>query len=160
MGNNKYIIGLIVVLLIMVNCSKNDLKISIKTEKNTYKINEPIFFTITSNKDAFIYIFNRTDEQNILLYPNQYQKNNKILAGNELKIPSKEYSFLSKNVGVEKIVVIASRKDLKINLGNFSARGGFYTAKKTRVEGIIKRSKNNENKEAAIIKKIDIEIKK
>ncbi len=92
---------------------KEKLTVEVKPSKQVYEVNEAISFTVTTNKEAYVYLFAPGNTANALVFPTGEGKNNRTIAGKPFTLPA----FASDKAGVEKIVVVASTKPLSLKPG-------------------------------------------
>lgn len=106
--------------------SKN-LNVSVTPTKKHYKVNEPIHFNVSGNKDFFLYVFSFDENNNnaTLLFPNKSHTGNKFRSAHKNVIPSKKVKFVSDRPGKEKVVVIASTKYFQWNTKGYTTAGKF-----------------------------------
>ena len=80
----------------------------------TYAVGETLRLAVKSNEDAYVTVFNIGASGKITqLFPNGYQTNNRIKAGETLEVPSKSSESRIKvtgPVGIELIKVVATSK--------------------------------------------------
>lgn len=65
----------------------------VKGIKPVYSHGETLSFTVESTQNAFLHIFNITDNESFLLFPNVIEKDNKILARQERSFPSDKIEY-------------------------------------------------------------------
>lgn len=111
--------------------STQGLDVQLTPKKKSFKPNEPIQFTVKGNQDFYLYLFSIDDAENkaVMILPNRFDANNKVLANKPVSLPSKGVEFYSDRVGMEKLVVLASSKELEFS-GNikFEQLGQFKVA--------------------------------
>ena len=114
----------------------NALKVELRTEKNSYRINEKIRFQVKTNKRVFVYMFNldpRTGKA-LLILPNRLQTKSQIQYPGDNSwhlLPNASLEFYADRAGVERILMVASEKyidmDKKLkSLNNTKSVGDFY----------------------------------
>ena len=94
------------------------LAMSDKGNGGVYKNGEKMFLSVKTNKDCYIKIINLGPSGNVtLLYPNPYQKDNKIKGNTELTIPDKSWGdfdwIAQKPFGNETIYIYARTEQFK-----------------------------------------------
>lgn len=99
--------------------NSSNLKVLLRTEKNSYHPNERIRFQVKSNKDVYIYLFNfdPVSKTAVLLLPNRLQNKHHIKYsgdGGWSFIPNSNLEFYADQSGVERIVMVASEKFIDI----------------------------------------------
>lgn len=90
----------------------------ITTQKPSYQVGEPIRFNIKNDKNAYVYILSNDNlGRTVLIYPNNKEKNNFLMAHQAYVLPSPNQSvdFVSDKVGVEKFTIITSLRPLNFN---------------------------------------------
>lgn len=97
----------------------------------TYALGETLRLAVKSNEDAYVTVFNIGASGKVTqLFPNGYQTNNKIKAGETLEVPSKSSDSRIKvtgPVGIELIKVVATSKPVTvIPDGHFQSGGGLF----------------------------------
>jgi hypothetical protein len=102
-------------LVALANTIKNQapgINFTIGTEKFTYNIAEPLYFTFTADKDCYVAIVDiGTSGKMTLLFPNKWHPDNRIENGKMYRIPPEgsDFSFkLTGPPGTEHVKVIAS----------------------------------------------------
>lgn len=97
----------------------------------TYALGETLRLAVKSNEDAYVTVFNIGASGKVTqLFPNGYQSNNRIKAGETLEVPSKSSESRIKvtgPVGIELIKVVATSKPVTvIPDGHFQTGGGLF----------------------------------
>ena len=97
----------------------------------TYALGETLRMAVKSNEDAYVTVFNIGASGKVTqLFPNGYQTNNRIKAGETLEVPSKSSESRIKvtgPVGIELIKVVATSKPVTvIPDGHFQSGGGLF----------------------------------
>ncbi|WP_454620429.1 DUF4384 domain-containing protein [Bradyrhizobium cenepequi] len=103
----------------------------------TYALGETLRLAVKSNEDAYVTVFNIGASGKVTqLFPNGYQTNNRIKAGETIEVPSKSSESRIKvtgPVGIELIKVVATSKPITIIPdAHFQSGGGLF---KTLTEG-------------------------
>ncbi|MDR2176346.1 MAG: DUF4384 domain-containing protein [Synergistaceae bacterium] len=103
-----------------------------------YNIGDKIVLTFKSEADAYLTILDFTAGGQILvLFPNKWVENNKVLAGQEISIPAAGQKFAMKAggpVGVDVIKAIATNSDVQVlNPDNQELVGPFTILKDTKI---------------------------
>lgn len=128
--------------------------------KIAYTVNEPIYFQIAGSKDAYLYIINVSDTSGkaTLLFPNQYEGTNKMEAKKEITIPAQKSVFKSDRPGVERVILLASTKELNLQTGK-APESGFPGIEKSIVDNLVKEIKVEPRKDGErMFKVLDIPI--
>lgn len=111
-------------------------------EDNTYAIGENVVLSVTSKRDAYLTIVDvGTSGRTIIIFPNQYQTDNFIRAGETIQIPSRSADFdfqVSGPVGTELIKVIGTLDREPLFDANETEPVGPFKAVKGRAPGIAK----------------------
>lgn len=91
------------------------LEVNISTDKDRYLPEGEVRINYDLSQDAYVYLFNiDTDGEVNLLFPNKYDQDNRLKAG-EGQLPGKGYSFLAgKEQGKEYFQMIASKVELPV----------------------------------------------
>lgn len=106
--------------------------LQVSTENKSYGVNKAIYFKVKSNRSMYLYLFNIDPQtgKGLLIFPNQLQTNNQINANDWTLVPKKEVEFYSDRSGTERIIFVASERNLDVNrLNNLSqskSLGDFY----------------------------------
>lgn len=81
-----------------------------KGEGSVYSPGEKVQMTITPNRDSYIVVWDMTPNGNVhIIFPNQYDQNNFVKAGQTLRLPGTGYAFeIEPGAGVEWVQVFAS----------------------------------------------------
>ncbi|GHV40323.1 hypothetical protein FACS1894187_21180 [Synergistales bacterium] len=115
---------------------KNDFVTTLVADKEdgVYNVNDKIVLTFKSEEDAYLTILNFTaGGQTLVLFPNKWVKDNKVQAGQEIKIPAAGQKFSMRAggpAGVDVIKAIATTKDTPVvNPENFELVGPFAILK-------------------------------
>lgn len=91
--------------------SSDPFDVEVMFNKNVFKVNEDFGFKIKGNDRFFLYVFyiDKKAQKAVLILPTQEHKGNMYPAGQTLNVPSKG-SFYADEVGVEEMVIVASKK--------------------------------------------------
>lgn len=93
---------------------------TISTEKFAYNISDPIFFTLTADRNCYVAVVDiGTSGETTLLFPNKWHPDNKIEKGKVYRIPPEGSDFAYKvtgPVGTEHVKVIASLDKVMSNV--------------------------------------------
>ncbi len=91
-------------------------RVSVDRPSRDYRVGEQVKITVTSEIDAFAYVFyKQADGKVFLIFPNSEQPNNKLLAKQPLQIPAPKDNFrweVSAPFGKERLTVLASTEPL------------------------------------------------
>jgi len=98
--------------------SSIQLTAAVDRKDSTYARGEAVKISLKANENAYVVVFNVGPKGKVTqLFPNRFQKDNLVKAGQETMVPSAGSGAeikVSGNVGGELIKVIASNKPLKI----------------------------------------------
>ncbi|MDR2137596.1 MAG: DUF4384 domain-containing protein [Synergistaceae bacterium] len=118
---------------------KNDFGLSFASDKenDVYNIGDAITMTFKSEEDAYLTILDFTSSgQMLVLFPNKWVADNRVKAGQEVKIPAAGQKFSMKAggpVGIDVVKAIATNNDVPIvNPDNRSLVGPFAVLKDTK----------------------------
>ena len=94
---------------------KQDLEVTISTNKSLYQPREEVVVSYEVSQSAFIYLYSIDAEGKVtLLFPNKYDSDNKVNPGKR-ELPGRGYSFLTgKEEGREYLQMIASKVELPV----------------------------------------------
>lgn len=113
-----------------VRTDSKDLKVTIKTSKQTYKNNESIQLEFTGNKDFYgKVIYSAIDGSLIQLLPNKFNSRDHFKGGQTYTVPGPQDQFeltVSPPFGEEHIYIYASESPLQ-NINTISAEQGLAT---------------------------------
>jgi len=88
------------------------IKLWIKPEKTTYKVDDEIVFYFNSTKDCYLTLIDVASSGKVhILFPNEHQKDNKVKAGQEYCVPVEGAKFVYKvapPAGVDVVKAIAT----------------------------------------------------
>ncbi|MDR1978902.1 MAG: DUF4384 domain-containing protein [Synergistaceae bacterium] len=99
---------------------KNDFSVTLTSDKEdgVYGIGDNIVLTFKSEADAYLTVLDFTSSGQILvLFPNKWVENNRVKAGEEVKIPAEGQKFAMKAggpVGVDVVKAIATNNDVPV----------------------------------------------
>jgi hypothetical protein len=108
--------------------SKEGIDVSLTLEKSAYKFGEKFIFYVSSAEDGYLYvIYIQQDGEIVILFPNDYQKDNKIKTGEDITLPGhEEVNFkFSPPAGLEMLKVFVTKKPLNITGKSTESRGPF-----------------------------------
>jgi tetratricopeptide (TPR) repeat protein len=107
----------------VVRAATNDfpgwmVRVSVDREDRTYRIGDEVKVKVKSEKGGYLYLFNvDAGDEVFLLYPNGFQRDNRIDAKTEVTVPdpkdSKFKTTISEPVGKELLRAIVTRKPLE-----------------------------------------------
>ena len=94
---------------------KSDLEVSISTNQSLYQPREEVIVNYEVSQTSFLYLYSiDTQGQVTLLFPNKYDRDNKVKPGKG-ELPGRGYSFLAgKEEGREYLQIIASKVELPV----------------------------------------------
>lgn len=100
-------------------------EIDLWTDKNTFRLGDPIEFNFRSDKDCYLNIVDINSRGEVtLLFPNRFHQDNYIRAGRTYRIPDETYGFrleVQPPIGRERIYAIASYHPMDIFETDFHA---------------------------------------
>jgi len=87
-----------------------------RIDKYTYRVSEKIKFDINLKQDAYTYIINVSKDKSCIIFPNEYDTNNRYRSKREYRLPSStEYNFKSNRAGREIFYLVTSPKDINLD---------------------------------------------
>ena len=108
--------------------AKDDLKVEIWSDKNSYLVGEKMKFHVRVNRDCYLTLLDLGTSGNVtVLFPNYYTKSNAVKADAEYIIPDPSAGFefdVTGPKGIDLIRAIASKEpsvDLKDVMATFNA---------------------------------------
>ena len=129
---------------------RGDLRIDFRADKEFYRVNEPISFSIKGNRTFFLYLFSISAEgEAVMLIPGPEQKGNKYKANIRHRVPNAGRDFFSDRPGSEQIILVASTRWLDPDTGQYNSKGGFYTASADVVAATVKGLRISSRKQQA-----------
>ncbi len=133
---------------------KQDFEIQIWTDKTNYRVREPINFYFKAERDCYISLVDINSKGEITqLFPNQFDRNNRIQGGRTYHIPGDTYGFQLKAqppVGTDRIYAIASTQPINIFSNDFNNQSFIsVTRGNTRGIGVIGANLDTANLSAA-----------
>jgi hypothetical protein len=111
------------------------LKMEFNASKQGFDVDEPISFTVRTNNNAYLYLFNVTPSRVIQVFPNRYEKNNQVRANMRVEFPQKS-KIKGDRPGIEKFVLIASAYPLNMTSREYGDR--YFEIDKGEMEGLRK----------------------
>jgi len=105
-------------LLTVANNDKPGWKVKVSVDKadQDYKVGDEVIVTVRSEKDGYLYLINTDPSGKItIVYPNPYQKDNKIRADEEVTIPDskdKTFRFRVNDAGKEMVMALVRSSPL------------------------------------------------
>jgi len=112
--------GDLVVLADKIHNHTPGINFTITTEKFAYNISDPIFFTLTADRDCYVAVVDiGASGKATLLFPNKWHPDNKIEKGKVYRIPPEGSDFayrVTGQVGTEHVKVIASLDQVMTNV--------------------------------------------
>jgi hypothetical protein len=112
-----------------VGSTRGELRVSFRSLKSRYKVNESVKFKVKSNKRVYLYLLNIDEKNNtaFLLLPNGKQRNNLYEKGEHYVVPRKNVKFYSPKAGTERVIAVASTRQIPaFDLRRFTRSGDFY----------------------------------
>ena len=121
---------------IAVRSGAQDFQVAIKADKDAFKVNDPITFTVRGNEDFFLYVFAVDDRTNqtTLILPGRHQEQNKYRAGVTHRVPNPSAEFFSDTPGKQRLVILASPRYLQWSTEGYVESGSFLTTSNARFE--------------------------
>jgi len=119
-----------------------EFKVELRVDKEdaNYKVGDEVKFFFKTDRDCRLTLLNvATSGQVMILFPNEYQKDNKVTAGSEYKIPAEgaKFVFRAKGpAGKDVIKAIATLEPIEVvkpadtETPKGAAKGGFKVVKK------------------------------
>ena len=94
-NENEIVCDVVIDAAVIKYDSKPDVSFDVNIEgiKGVYNNGDNLFFSVKTTKDSYLHIFNITDMQAGLLFPNQYEKQNKISKDQTVKFPMAEINY-------------------------------------------------------------------
>ena len=92
---NEIICDVMIDAVVIKYDTKPDVAFDVNIEgiKGVYNNGENLNFAVKATQDAYLHIFNITDLQATLLFPNQYEKQNKVNKNETVKFPIAEINY-------------------------------------------------------------------
>jgi hypothetical protein len=117
-----------------------DLKVDFAPVKAVFQKGESIQFTVKGNQPYYVYLFSidKASNKGYLLLPNDKQKDNMFAPGRTYVLPGGNIEFFSDKVGTEKVIMVASTEQLKLDTGGYSKAGAFFEGSDAQMEEGIK----------------------
>jgi len=121
--------------LIGVRASTKNLTVDIEPIKNSFQVNEKIRLRSKGNQPYYLYLFNVNPQtgEAVMILPNKLQRNN-YYSQQSYIVPNRDVEFYSDRPGVEQMIMVASRKSLKVDMGQYKSIGDFVTGKSAAFE--------------------------
>lgn len=97
---------------------RRDFDLALISDSSGYKVNDLPVFTVTSEESCFLTLINIDDKDHAtVIYPNQYQQDNFIEAGTDLKFPTDDSPFQYRlgDPGTETVIALCSLKDKPVD---------------------------------------------
>jgi hypothetical protein len=92
--------------------------LSIISDKTLYKVDDTPVFTVVSARDCFLTITNVDDKgAGSVLFPNRFQQENKIKAGQEFVLPiaTSKFRFRFPEVRIESVIAVCTEKNTEVD---------------------------------------------
>ena len=122
----------------------SDLKVTawVDHTDNTYGFGEKVLLSVQTNKDAYLTIIDvGTSGKVHIIFPNQYQQNNMVKAGQVVKVPGATAKFdlqVSPPAGTELIKIIATTKSGDLIPANAQTAAGPFKAVNKSTANLVK----------------------
>lgn len=137
--------------------------LSVAPVKPSYQVNEPIRLTVAANQPYYLYVFSIDERNNdaIMILPNRTVANNRFGLHKTDVVPSRQAEFYSDHVGTEKVLVVASLKQLPLDPKNFEYIGDFLHGKSAAFEKSlgVQFRQTDPNANTLIVRQLTIPIK-
>jgi hypothetical protein len=123
---------------------QSDLKVTawVDHDDNTYQFGEDVILNVKTNQDAYITLLDIGTSGKIhIIFPNKYQQDNFLKAGQVVQVPSKNAPFsikVSAPAGKEVIKVIATTKAKALIEDSQTVKAGPYKAIKKSAQSLSK----------------------
>jgi hypothetical protein len=126
-------------ILINANVIKYNTKPDITFDANiegikaAYNNNEPITFTINVSQDCYLTIFNITDKEAFLLYPNAYEKQTLLSANKKYRFPTTQINYIAnteKTFDTNRLIFVFTKKQIpfiKMNKDQFTTPENIFS---------------------------------
>ena len=130
--------------------TQGDLEIDFRASQNSYRVNDPISFTIKGSKTFFLYLFSINEYgEAVMLIPGPEQKGNKYKGNRSHRVPNVGKELFADRPGRERVVLVASTKWLDPGTNRYKSKGGFYTASADVAEATVKGLRISSRKQQA-----------
>jgi|GEM_PF-2630087 len=137
--------------------------LSVTPAKPFYQVNEPIRLKLSANLPCYLYVFSIDEPHNnaIMILPNRTEAHNRFGLHKTDVIPGRQAEFYSDHVGTEKVLVVASLKQLPLNPKNFEYIGDFLHGKSADFEKSlgVQFQQTDPNANTLIVRQLTIPIK-
>ena len=122
-----------------VRNQQGDLRIDFRANKSSYRVNDPISFSIKGNKTFFLYLFSISERgEAVMLIPGPQQEGNKYQGNRTYRVPNAGSELFADRPGRERMVLVASTKWLDPGTNRYKSKGGFYTASADVADATVK----------------------
>jgi hypothetical protein len=142
------------------NAYPNELQITFEPVQQVYKPGEPIRFRVQGDRPYHLYLFSVDQDRNegYIILPNAKQTYNRYEAGRVYDVPEKHVEFFSDRPGTEKIIMLASTRELKVPMDHFNAAGDFYTGSAGSVDQAVKalRVRSRESEAEPVVRELPL----
>lgn len=111
------------------------IELKVENQKENYKVDEELAIVFKANKDCYLTLLNvATDGQVYKIFPNEFQKENFVKAGEEYRVPSKDAKFrlkIKSPSGTDVVKAIATLGNVPVvNEESFKEEGSIEIATK------------------------------
>jgi TolB-like protein len=107
-----------------IKTSGKEFKAKLWLNKDRLRIGDTAVIGFSADKDCYVTIFDfSTDGSIAVLFPNRYQRNNRVVAGREYRVPSPDagYSIQVRGpAGIERLKLFATDKDIELYAKDYS----------------------------------------
>jgi hypothetical protein len=125
--------------LVMLHQTKPPFRLKLWTEKASYVVGEKVTFFVQAEQDCYLTLIDIGTSGNVtVLFPNAYDRNNRIAAGRRYEIPGAGYGFdihVNGPPGVERLKAIATTQPFTL-FENMDLSQGFFGLTRNRVETV------------------------
>ncbi|OGR19771.1 MAG: hypothetical protein A2X81_12845 [Desulfobacterales bacterium GWB2_56_26] len=99
--------------------AQEKLDVNIRAKKSVYAVGEPIQLEVQGNRDFYLYLFtvDSKTKKPFMLTPENPGQMKKFSAGKAYRFPENGKDLVSDQAGMEKVVMLASAKQIKLPEG-------------------------------------------
>ena len=119
--------------------NKKDFDVQLWTNKIDYRLGEPIYFYFKAERECYVNLVDINSKGEMtLLFPNQFNINNRVRGGRTYQIPGDDYGFTLEAqppTGIDRIYAIVSTRPIGIFNQDFS-RNAFQSITRGNTRGI------------------------
>lgn len=115
--------------LVMLHQQDPPFKLKVWTDKSSYAVGEKVMFSVEAERDCYLTLIDIGTSGNLtVLFPNAYDRNNRIQAGRRYEIPGASYGFdihVGGPPGIERVKAIATTQPFTL-FENMDLSQGFF----------------------------------